>query len=228
MAGTLWGDREGSEPTGFLLKPPPEFASPPHIHNISYRGVVIEGVIHNDDTNAKEMWMPAGSFWTQPKGEVHITSAEGSGSLAYIEIEEGPYLVLPEEEAFDSGERPANVDKSNLVWLNAADVNWVDVPSSASAQDGPKIAFLWGDTSEGALNGSFIKLPAGFDGSIHSLGSSLGAVVIKGPVSHAASEKALESGSYFSSKGESLHALAAHDNEVVLYVRTNGKYTVQP
>jgi hypothetical protein len=65
-----------------------------------------------------------------PQGEVHITSAEGSGSLAYIEIEEGPYLVLPEEEAFDSGERPVNMDQSNLVWLNAADVNWVDVPQA--------------------------------------------------------------------------------------------------
>jgi hypothetical protein len=46
----------------------------------------------------------------------------------------------------------------------------------------------------------------GFNGSIHSLGSSFGAVVIKGPISHTASEKALEAGSYFSSKGESLHA----------------------
>jgi hypothetical protein len=53
-------------------------------------------------------------------------------------------------------------------------------------------------------------------------------VVIKGPLSHAASEKALQAGSYFSSKGEHLHALAAHDGEVILYVRTNGKYAVHP
>lgn len=41
MAGTLWGDRNGDEPTGYLLKPKDGFQSPPHIHNVSYRGVVI-------------------------------------------------------------------------------------------------------------------------------------------------------------------------------------------
>ena len=59
-----------------------------------------------------------GSFWTQPKGEVHITAAKGTTNVAYIEIEEGPYLVLPTEEAFDSGERPINVDASNIVWID--------------------------------------------------------------------------------------------------------------
>jgi hypothetical protein len=122
MAGTLWGDRSGTGPTGFLLKPKDGFESPPHIHNVSYRGVVISGVIHNDDPNAADMWMPAGSFWTQPKGEVHITAAKGTETLAYIEIEEGPYLVLPAEKAFDSGERPVNVDKSNIVWLGVSDI----------------------------------------------------------------------------------------------------------
>jgi hypothetical protein len=46
MAGTLWGDRSGTGPTGFLLKPKDGFQSPPHIHNVSYRGVVISCFIH--------------------------------------------------------------------------------------------------------------------------------------------------------------------------------------
>jgi hypothetical protein len=61
-AGTLWGDRNGPGPTGFLLKPADGFKSPPHIHNVSYRGVVISGLVHNDDPNADDMWMPTGSF----------------------------------------------------------------------------------------------------------------------------------------------------------------------
>ena len=81
-AGTLWGDRNGSGPTGFLLKPMNGFESPPHIHNVSYRGVVISGLIHNDDPNAEDMWLPVGSFLTQPKGEVHITDAKGTNTLA--------------------------------------------------------------------------------------------------------------------------------------------------
>lgn len=218
-AGTLWGDRNGTEPTGFLLKPPSHFESPPHIHNVSYRGVVIEGVIHNDDPNADEMWMPVGSFWTQPKGHVHITAAEGSNSLAYIEIEKGPYLVLPKDEAFDSGERAVNVDDSNLVWLNASDITWVD-------QEGVQIAFLWGDTKEGELNGSFIKLPSGFNGTINSHGKSFRAVVIKGQLGHkVAGDDKLLPGSGFSAEGVSTHDLESEEGSII-YVRTNGTYEI--
>lgn len=74
-AGTLWGDRNAEVPTGFLAKFRDGFSSPPHIHNVTYRAVVISGGIHNDDPEAERMWMGSGSFWTQPKGEVHITSA---------------------------------------------------------------------------------------------------------------------------------------------------------
>ncbi len=215
-AATLWGDRNGTEPTGFLLKPPVDFESPPHIHNVSYRGVVIRGVIHNDDPDAAEMWMPAGSFWTQPKGEVHITSARGTDSLAYIEIEQGPYLVLSKDEAFDSGERPLNVDKNNIVWLDASDITWVDQP-------GGEVAFLW---QEGGLNGTLIKLPAGFDGTIRSRGATFGAVVIAGVLHHqAVGGKTLDPGSYFGSKGEADHAVSAEE-ESILYVRTAGRYEV--
>ncbi len=230
-AGTLWGDRKGTEPTGFLVKFVDGFSSPPHIHNVSYRGVVISGLIHNDDPDAADMWMPAGSFWTQPKGEGHITAARGRTNVAYIEIEEGPYLVLPTEKAFDSGERPVNVDKSNIVWLDASDITWVDQPGTKASADGPKITFLWGDTQEGQLNGTFVKLPAGFTGKIRSHGSTFRAVVIQGQgqyqVPGETGVKTLEPGSYFSSKGESLHQLSSKGKEEsIIYVRTDGKFEV--
>lgn len=230
-AGTLWGDRNGTEPTGFLLRPPEDFQSPPHIHNVSYRGIVIQGIIHNDDPEAANMWMPAGSFWTQPKGEVHITSATGSDSLAYIEIEKGPYLVLPKEEAFDSGERPVNVDKSNIVWLDASDITWVDQRVVSDIVNGPKVAYLWGETKEGALNGTLIMLPAGFEGIINARGSDFRAVVIKGFPQYSLTKtdvKILEPGSYFSSEGAPAahHVSSKTDVETIIYVRTNGKYLV--
>lgn len=231
MAGTVWGDRGGNEPTGFLLKPPKDFQSPPHIHNISYRGIVIQGVIHNDDPDAAKMWMPAGSFWTQPKGEVHITSAVGTDSLAYIEVEEGPYLVLPEIESFDSGERPVNVEKSNIVWLDASDITWVDQDGVSDVVNGPKVAYLWGETKEGELNGTLIRLPAGFEGEIKTRGSDFRAVVVKGLPQYTmgkADIMILEPGSSFSSKGASAvhHVSSKTEEETVLYVRTNGKYDV--
>lgn len=65
-AANIWGDRNGTTATGFLVRFVDGFSSPPHIHNVTYRAVVISGYVHNDDPEAKEMWMPAGSFWTQP------------------------------------------------------------------------------------------------------------------------------------------------------------------
>ncbi|WP_430933780.1 DUF4437 domain-containing protein [Saccharicrinis sp. 156] len=232
-AGTLWGDRKGNEPTGFLLKPTDGFSSPPHIHNISYRGIVIEGLIHNDDPEAANMWMPAGSFWTQPKGEVHITSAKGTTSLAYIEIEEGPYLVLPADEHFDSGERPVNVDRSNIVWLDASDVKWIDQPETAAMSNGPKVAFLWGKPQVDELNGTLIKLPAGFSGKIVSHGSSFRSVLIKGEPQYQVGGKndvkILELGSYFASTGGGVHQITSSaTSECVFYVRANGACEIIP
>ncbi len=68
QSATIWGDRKGTEATGFLAKFVDGFSSPPHIHNVSYRAIVLQGLVHNDDPNAALMWMPPGSFWTQPAG----------------------------------------------------------------------------------------------------------------------------------------------------------------
>lgn len=222
QAGTLWGDRRGTVPTGFLAKFVDGFSSPPHIHNATYRAVVISGSIHNDDPDAAPMWMPAGSFWTQPKGEVHITAAKGATNVALVEIDSGPYLVLPTEEAFDSGERPINVDASNIVW--------VDLPSMQASTNGPKVAYLWGKLLDGQSNGSFVKLPAGFRGKIHSHGTTFRAVVIKGQAQYLGDEvKTLEPGSYFGSNGETVHEISSGEGaESVIYVRTNGMYEVVP
>ncbi|MEM6756041.1 MAG: DUF4437 domain-containing protein, partial [Planctomycetota bacterium] len=56
-AATLWGDRGADEATGFLVEFVDGFSSPPHIHNVTYRGVVISGLVHNDDPDAATMWM---------------------------------------------------------------------------------------------------------------------------------------------------------------------------
>lgn len=206
QAATLWGDRNGAEATGFLVKFVDGFSSPPHIHNVSYRGVVIAGGVHNDDPEAKPMWMPAGSYWTQPAGEVHITASRGVG-IAFIEIEKGPYLVLPTEEAKDNGERPVNVDPSNIVWLDASNTPWIGQPKNETYKK-PKIAFLWGTPSDGKLNGTLVKLPAGFNAEIRSQGESFQAVVIEGQpqlqMSGGEEVKVLTPGSYIASQGSTL------------------------
>jgi len=223
-AGNLWGDRFGEGTTGFLVKFTDGFSSPPHIHNVTYRGVVISGLVHNDDPDAAEMWMPPGSYWTQPAGEVHITAAKGENVMVYIEIESGPYRVMPPEEASDNGERPVNVDAANLVWLGADESTRVE-------KAGPEIAYLW--ENEKGDQGTLVKLPAGFSGTIVSDGSPLRAVVIKGQPTHRLSGEAdsrnLDPGTYFGSEGEAMHQISSEsDRESIIYVRTAGSFDIHP
>jgi quercetin dioxygenase-like cupin family protein len=145
--------------------------------------------------------------------------------VAYIEIDKGPYLVLPPKEAFDRRERPINVDASNIVW--------VDPPGAPASANGPKVAFLWGNPQDDQLNGTLVKLPAGFTGKIHSHGSTFRAVVIQGrpqyQVPGKSDVKTLEPGSYFGSKGESVHQISSKaGEESIIYLRTDGKYDVIP
>lgn len=217
QAGQLWGDRKTDSASGFLVKFADGFESPPHIHNVTYRGVVISGLVHNDDPKAENMWLPAGSFWTQPAGEAHITATEGNNNVAYIEIESGPYLVQPASEAFDNGERPVNVDELNLVWLNASDVTWID------QDDGVEMAFLWGNPKDGKLSGSFIKLPAGFSGTLKSNGSDFRGIVVKGQADY--KDASLTAGSYFGADESATHTISSA-KETVIYVRTNGTFEV--
>jgi len=229
-AATLWGDRNGVGATGFLVQFAEGFSSPPHIHNVSYRGVVMNGLVHNDDPAAAKMWMPAGSFWTQPKGEDHITAAKDHFNLAYIEIDSGPYLVLPSEKAFANQEQPVNVSSSNIVWLDSRDVTWIDKTASSGIEQSAKMAFLWGTPEANQLNGTLLKLPKGFDGKIQSHEAIFRAVVIQGQLSYQAMQSdvnTLQAGSYFGSSSASTHHITCEQtDECLVYIRTTGPYDV--
>ncbi|MEQ8823205.1 MAG: DUF4437 domain-containing protein [Filomicrobium sp.] len=234
QAGVLWGDIRKDVPSGVLLKFAPGFSSPPHIHNITYRAVVISGALYNGSENAEKMWMGPGSYWNQPAGAPHITAAtKDSGATAFLEILEGPYLVQPTKLLFDNGERPVNLEAGNVVWLDASDVTWVDTDGASSGASGVTMAFLWGSPQAGKKNGTFLKLRPGFRGLLHSNDSQLRAVVIHGQVSHQLSGKPgvkeLTPGSYFGSKGGIKHqVLCEAATDCVIYVRTEGKYQVVP
>tara|TARA_R110002020_G_scaffold17804_10_gene63141 strand:+ start:16114 stop:16968 length:855 start_codon:yes stop_codon:yes gene_type:complete len=216
LAGTIWGNRKDEVPTGYIGKFVDGFSSPPHIHNVTYRAIVMKGLIHNDDQKAENMWMPVGSFWTQPAGEPHITSAKGEGTMAYIEIDNGPYLVKPTNESFDQGERPINIDASNIVWLDNNQTNWI------SANNQSKISFLW-KNAEG-VRGVLVKLPAHFKGNIYSKGTILYGVIIEGNVDYIMPNldavTNLDAGSYFESTGNSVHEIST-TKKALIYIRTN-------
>lgn len=225
QAANVWGDRQAEGPTGFLVKFVDGFSSPPHIHNVSYRGIVVQGLVHNDDPAAANMWMPPGAYWTQPKGEPHITSARGAVNLAYIEIDEGPYLVRPVADAFDSGERPVNVDPRNLVWMDGAEAQWVDDDAGA------RLARLWADR-DAKTGGSLVELPAGFRGRFTTDSPSFRAVVIQGEVTRRPVGEGLATplrpGSTFHSAGAATHSVTcAPDATCLVYVRAVGPFRVR-
>lgn len=229
-AGVLWGDIKKLVPTGTLIEFVDGFSSPPHIHNITYRAVVISGEVHNDDPDAATTWMGPGSFWTQPAGETHITSAKGKKTTAFLEILEGPYLVRPAKEAFDNGERPVNIEARNVVWLDPSDVTWLD---DSAAAKGPELAFLWGEPKDGKRNGTFLRLPAGFNGTLRGTGDWVKAVLIKGSINYRLAgdpkSERLEPGSYFGAATGSAHEISCRSQDSCLfYVSAKGKYVIAP
>jgi hypothetical protein len=221
-AANLWGDRTKDVSTGMLVRFKKGFQSPPHIHNITYRGVVITGLLHNDDPEAEKLWMPTGSFWTQPSGENHITAANGEANLIYLEIDSGPYLVKPADQAFDDGERAINLHKDNIVWLDNKQLK--GVPAKGVEQ-----SFVWGSPS--GSSGSMIKLQSGFKGSIVTDSGEFKAVVVSGNIqyeSREVEEIALPQGSFFESSGDFVHDLENKgQNEAIIYIRTNSDYLVK-
>lgn len=215
-AGALWGDRTRDEAAGFLVEFREGFASPAHIHNITYRGVVILGLLHNDDPNAADMWMPEGSFWTQPAGEGHVTAASGQTNLAYIEIDEGPYLVQPVDGAFDTGERPINIDASNLVWT----------PLSAVPDAGLELAFLWGAPDAGET-GVMVRLQNGARLTVDADETPSRLIVIEGDITVDSQNTDLSPGGYVGvSEGASANLLCASQTSCLVYARTSTPYQV--
>lgn len=222
-AADLWGDRTKDTATGMLVRFNKGFESPPHIHNITYRGIVIEGAMHNDDPSAEKMWMPAGSFWTQPAGEDHTTAANGSANLIYLEIDSGPYLVKPSSGHFDNGERPLNLHRDNMVWLNDGDLH--DISAT-----GVRATYVWGSTAD--MSGSMVTLPIGFEGTINTQASEFRSVVIAGTIKYQSKEVesaiTLDAGSYVESTGKFTHAIKNEgDKEATIYIRTNSQYQIK-
>jgi len=223
-AATLWGDRKADVPTGFLVRFVDGFSSPPHIHNVSYRGVVIKGLVHNDDPRADAQWMPPGSYWTQPKDGEHITSAKGGDTIAYIEIDSGPYLVRPASEARAGEEQPINVDASNIVWVRAQDLGWQAPDTHA--------ALLWGDPLGNSAGGMLVRLKPGTTITLQSKDAPFGAVVIKGTMSastqNSEARGSLAPGSSIEASAGAFALSCTTQTQCTVYVRALGSMTLAP
>ncbi len=230
QAGVLWGDITQDVPSGMLLKFGDGFSSPPHIHNITYRAIVISGAIHNDDPQAAKMWMEPGSYWTQPAGEPHITAAKpGETATAFLEILSGPYLVQGVGQEFNNGELPINLASRNLVWLSAEESVWINTENPEGP--GPEVAVLWQSGEPTASNGSLLKLPPNSSVTLSVSEGSLKTVIIAGAVDHKSIGRdatRLDAGGYIASDDNTDHEITCiADDNCVLYLRTKDGFTVR-
>ena len=135
-------------------------------------------------------------------------------------------MVQPSDLAFDNGERPLNLLRANMMWMNTDEFNWLGTNTS-----GAQVALLWGDLNEGALSGSMLKLPSGFEGNLWSPNDSIKAVTIQGELVHAVEglpdATRLEPGGYFTSAENVQHAVSCESqSECLIYIRTTGKFRV--
>ncbi len=208
-AADLWGNRTMDVATGMLVRFNPGFKSPPHIHNITYRGIVIDGLVHNDVVDAPKNWLPATSYWLQPAGQEHTTAADAEYNMAYIEIDSGPYLVEDIADAFDNGERPITARPENM--------NWIDMGG------GLQSVALWGANAVGTPHGQMIKFPAGFNGTLSAIGDQFHIVVISGAIQSGA--YTLPSGSYIGNSG-AFEMPVSTMGESIIYIRTDGRFDI--
>ncbi|WP_298301151.1 DUF4437 domain-containing protein [uncultured Erythrobacter sp.] len=219
QAGVLWGDIRSDTASGTLLRFADGFSSPPHIHNITYRAVVIEGQLHNAPPNAPMNWMGPGSFWVQAAVEDHITAAKpGSSALAFLEIETGPYLVEPSSEAFRPLDTSLNLEASDIEWSSIAEEKWI---SSKTAGSAGEFAVLWGDPVSGAR---LIKLSKDAPVRLKFDTSDLRAVVVQGAIEQhvpsVSDPTPIGPGGFFRASIAIENVLTCTTEECLVYLRT--------
>lgn len=122
--------------------------------------------------------------------------------------------MRPTDQAYDTGQRPMNIDGSNIVWIDTT--------------SGAQIAYLWASQSNAPPSGTLIKLPRNFQGSLDTENSPVKAVVIQGQLKlrtmSIPSETTLSTASYFqTSNTPPIHLINNSDQDTILYLRTAGK-----
>ena len=137
----------------------------------------------------------------------------------------GLYDVLPVENASNNEAKATPIHASNVVW--------VEPDGMPALANGPKVAVLWGNPNDDQPSATLVKLPAGFIGMMRSHGSTFHAVAVEGRQEYQEPDKNdvtdLEPGSYFSSKGESMHQVSCEEEgDCILYVRAGGRFDSSP
>ncbi|NNF16148.1 MAG: DUF4437 domain-containing protein, partial [Gammaproteobacteria bacterium] len=111
-----------------------------------------------------------------------------------------------------------------------SNVVWLPLMQQPGQPGGAEISYLWGTFGDHDWNGSFVKLPSGFEGVLKSQGGTFHSVVIRGGVNYwlDGARNNLTPGSYISAQGQTEHRISSDaEDESIIYIRTNGPYQLR-
>lgn len=84
-------------PHGTFIKMPAGFVSPPHTHSDDYWSVVVTGVMVNGRPGSKDIPLPAGSYYFQKGGEVHVTKCLTATECVFFVNQIGKFDLMNAE-----------------------------------------------------------------------------------------------------------------------------------
>jgi hypothetical protein len=196
----LWGSRSQGA-AGVLLKVPGGWESGLHAHSSDYEAVTVSGTwihVEEDGNVGADKELPPGSHWMQPSHAMHSDKCKpGAACVVFVYTPEKSQLI-PGAKGGGAHGKPGRI-------VPVSEAKW-----AAQAPNLPqKISVLWGDRDKGAY-GMLVKLPPGFDSTLHAHTGDYHGVLLSGPWLHveesgAGADVALTPGSHVHQPGKGMH-----------------------
>ncbi len=201
----------------FLLKPNNDDNSPIFLHNKDYLGIVLNGVFQEKDSKDKKDILEPSAYWVQPANSINTLHSNDEEPILLIETQ-GPYSEILAEDGL-------NQIKSKNTYIN--DIVWKDIFTKSTPLNKVMYSTVWTSETIPNLNGTYIKIPFGFNGIINNSENSFLGIVIGGKVNYLQKDKSvltLDKGSYFSSEGNSSHNISCNEKQgCIIYLRSYDK-----
>jgi hypothetical protein len=83
QAAPAYGDLKQG-PHGTFIKMPAGYVSPAHTHTEDYWAVVVSGVMVNGKPGSPDVPLPAGSYFLQKSGELHVTKCTSKEGCVFF------------------------------------------------------------------------------------------------------------------------------------------------
>jgi hypothetical protein len=196
----LWGSRRQGA-AGVLLRVPGGWESGLHAHTSDYEAVTVSGTwihVEEDGTMGADKELGPGSHWMQPSRAMHSDKCKAGAQCVVFVYTPDKSQLIPGVKGGGAHGKPGRIVPVNeLAWAPQAP----NLPQ--------KISVLWGDRDKGAY-GMLVRLPPGFDSTLHAHTGDYHGVLLSGPWIHveengAGADRVLTPGSHVHQPGKGMH-----------------------